>query len=91
MAPFAIIKSLDIAEDAGMCVLPNSVFLMMHELGLERVKETLRYGVTPAPLGAGHTIQAWMKRGVMQEFSLTALRFSPDFATPNPAYVYQLS
>ncbi len=31
-----------------------------------------------------------MKRGVMQEFSLTAERFSPDFATPNPAYVYQL-
>ncbi len=90
MAPFAIIKSLDIAEDAGTCVLPNSVFLMMHELGLERVKETLRYGVTPAPLGAGHTIQAWMKRGVMQEFSLTAEGFSPDFATLHPGYAYQL-
>src|SRR3954454_16065039 len=54
MAPRSIVETFDVGEDVASGVLPCCIVLVMDELGLERVEETLHRGIVVAIGLAAH-------------------------------------
>src|SRR4051812_49054714 len=54
MAPRSIVETFDVGEDVTSGVLPCCIVLVMDELGLERVEETLHRGIVVAIGLAAH-------------------------------------
>ena len=55
MESLPVIEYFDIIEDIPSCFFAGMVFLMMCELGLQRVKEAFHWGVVPTVAFSAHT------------------------------------